>query len=170
MSPLDGGCFTKIILRLQWYHRITTSGAPVIRARTHNSGPYVDHALYFEDEVSGNSDANTFRSDNGGIYVYVEYAKPAVPIAVNKMIINNADDSDVGRIEALQYTRLVATDDDRVKADSNMIKLPTIGWNPAGLVESGPSYTSYISAAIYFVRGRHLAWCPTNVKMQLEWN
>ena len=100
----------------------------------------------------------------------VEYAKPAVPIAVNKMIINNADDSDVGRIEALQYTRLVATDDDRVKADSNMIKLPTIGWNPAGLVESGPSYTSYISAAIYFVRGRHLAWCPTNVKMQLEWN
>ena len=63
-----------------------------------------------------------------------------------------------------------ATDDDRVKADSNMIKLPTIGWNPAGLVESGPSYTSYISAAIYFVRGRHLAWCPTNVKMQLEWN
>ena len=51
-----------------------------------------------------------------------------------------------------------------------LIKLPTIGWNPAGLVESGPSYTSYISAAIYFVRGRHLAWCPTNVKMQLEWN
>ena len=55
----------------EWYHRITTSGDPVIRARTHNSGPYVDHALYFEDEVSGNSDANTFRSDNGGINLRV---------------------------------------------------------------------------------------------------
>ena len=57
----------------EWFHRITTAGDPVIRARTHNSGgPYVDHALYFEDGVSGNSNANTFRSDNGGIYVYVE--------------------------------------------------------------------------------------------------
>ena len=73
------------------------------------------------------------------------------PIAVNKMIINNADDSDVGRIEALQYTRLVATDDDSVKADSNLIKLPTIGWNPAGLVEvaSSPAQSS-ISAAITY--------------------
>ena len=26
----------------EWYHRITTSGDPVIRARTHNSGgPYI---------------------------------------------------------------------------------------------------------------------------------
>ena len=57
----------------EWYHRITTSGDPVIRARTHNSGgPYVDHALYFEDGVSGNSNSNLFRQENGGIYVYVE--------------------------------------------------------------------------------------------------
>ena len=60
----------------QWYHRITTTGDPVIRARTHNSGgDYVDHALYFEDSVSGNSNANTFRSENGGIYVYIEYER-----------------------------------------------------------------------------------------------
>ena len=59
--------------------------------------------------------------------MYVEYAKPAVPIAVNKMIINNADDSDVGRIEALQYTRLVATDDDIVKEEKDYVYVFTNG-------------------------------------------
>jgi hypothetical protein len=52
------------------------------------------------------------------------------PVAVNKMIINNADDSDVARIEALQHTRLVATDDDRIKQSSYIAKCGPV-WNYA---------------------------------------
>ena len=93
-----------------------------------------DTSTYFETPLS---------TSENPVAIVVDLGEP--PVAVNKMIINNADDSEVARIEALQHTRLVATDDDRIKQDSNMIQLSSIDWLPT----LPPSYSSSISTSLH---------------------
>jgi len=80
------------------------------------------------NSIANLTDGDTSTYFENPVAIVVDLGEP--PVAVNKMIINNADDSDVARIEALQHTRLVATDDDRIKQSSYIAKCGPV-WNYA---------------------------------------